>query len=82
MRRSPMPKRTCNPVFVSFLLLILEIITLLLEFPSSLRLGKPISRQKLCSCPFLFLCYLNKNVIKNNITRSVIHIIVCLLKIK
>ena len=44
---------------------------------TSVKCSKP--GQKLCSCPLLCLCYLNNNVIKNNITSSIIHIIVCLL---
>ena len=46
------------------------------------RGDEPVFRQTLISCPLLCLCYPNKNVIKNNITSSVIHIIVCLPKIE
>ena len=38
--------------------------------------------QTLVFCPLNCLCYPNKNVIKNNIISSIIHIIVCLSKIE
>ena len=47
---------------------------------TSLCLGELAFRQTLVSCPLHCLCHPNKNVIKNNITSSVIHIIVCLPK--
>ena len=45
---------------------------------ASLYLGKPVVGQTLILTNYLFALYKYKNVNKNNITSSVIYIIVCL----
>ena len=57
-------------------------IQVICEMLCLLRLSEPVSRQTCFLAPYLPALYKYKNVIKNNIISTVLHIIVCLPKIE